>query len=254
MCTALMLNRNKCLFGRNMDIEKSFGERFIKSDKIKGTGIYIDNIPLFADGMNENGLAVCGLNFKGYAHFENTASGVPAWDFIRWLLLNFSVVSEIEKSISSFTINSTPVNENTPIPTLHWMLGDKTGACAVIESTKDTISFYDNPAFVLTNNPTFPEHLSNLKKYSLEKMKNLPDGNPSLMLPGDFSSSSRFIKSAYLRKNLPDLKTDEEEINHFFSILDSVKMVNGCVSGGMHTIYSCCMDLEKGRYHFKSNK
>lgn len=254
MCTALMINKNKCLFGRNMDLNENFNEQIIKLDnKIIGMGTYIDGIPLFADGLNKDGLAICGLNFKGYACFPNTNFGIPAWDFTRWVLLNFSTVQDFKKNIRSVIINSMPVNKDTPIPTLHWMIGDKNGECTVIESTKDGVFIYDNPAFVLTNNPTFPEHLENLNKYSFKKFENLPDGSPSLLIPGDYSSVSRFIKTAYLRKNLPDFKTEKEEINHFFGILDSVKMVDGTVRGGMHTIYSSCMDLKKGVYYYKRN-
>lgn len=249
MCTAIMMNtQNYCFFGRNMDLPKSFGEEFIEYKGIKGTGIYIDEIPLFADGMNKDGLGICGLNFKGYARFENTSSGVPAWDFIRWILLNFSCVSEMKNNIHSVIINNNPINKDTPIPTLHWIIGDKKGDCGVIESTRDGLFFYDNPEHVLTNNPTFPTHLLNLKNYSFDKMGNLSDGSPSITLPGDYSSVSRFIKTAYLIKNLPHLNSDEEAINHFFDILNNVRMVKGCVLNGMHTIYSCCMDLKNGTY------
>lgn len=249
MCTAIVMNtQDYCFFGRNMDIPESFGERFIEYKGIKGTGIYIDNVPLFADGMNKDGLGICGLNFHGYAHFEETSSGVPAWDFIRWILLNFSSVSEIKENIHSVIINDNPINDSTPIPTLHWMVADKKGACAVIEKTKDGLFIYDNPALVLTNNPTFPRHLLNLKSYSFDKMGNLSDGSPSISLPGDYSSVSRFIKASYLIKNLPHLKTDEEAINHFFDILNNVRIIKGCVLDGMHTIYSCLMDLKNGKY------
>lgn len=244
-----MINaQDYCFLGRNMDIPKSFGERFIEYKGIRGMGIYIDNIPLFADGMNKGGLGICGLNFNGYAHFKKTTLGVGAWDFIRWILLNFSCVEEIKKNIQTVIINDTAINEKTPIPTLHWIVGDKNGDCAVIESTVDGLFIYDNPSYVLTNNPTFPIHLLNLKSYSFDKMGNLSDGSPAICLPGDYSSVSRFIKASYLIKNLPHFNNNEEAKNHFFDILDNVKMLKGATLSGMHTIYSCLMDLKTGEY------
>lgn len=249
MCTAILIKGNdKYFFGRNMDIQRDFRQRLIRLDKMTGIGTYIDNIPLFADGVNKDGLAICGLNFRGYAQFQNTNEGIPSWNFIRWVLYNNKSVSDLRKNIQSVIISDVPVNKETPIPTLHWIVADKTGECTVIECVKGEIRIYDNPCHVLTNNPTFPEHLQNLKNQDFSKMKNLPKGDPSLTLPGDFSSVSRFLKVSYLIKNLPHLKTDEEAINHFFDILGSVKMLKGCVLTDMRTIYSCCIDLNKGEY------
>ena len=58
-----------------------------------------------------------------------------------------------------------PINDKTPVSTLHWMISDKTGKSIVVEKTKDKFAVYDNPVGVLTNNPTFDWHLTNLNEY-----------------------------------------------------------------------------------------
>ena len=87
MCTALTLKTKdgQHLFGRNMDIEYNFNQSVhlvprnfeyknvatneTNSTKyaVMGMATIIDNHPLFAEAMNEKGLACAGLNFPGFA-------------------------------------------------------------------------------------------------------------------------------------------------------------------------------------------
>lgn len=281
MCTALEIrtNQGKSFFGRNMDLSYSFNQSVITfesedgKEKIIGMGTYIDGHPMFADGMNEYGLGIAGLNFDGYAYFEKEEVkgkiNITPYDFIPWVLFKNKTVRDVEKSIKNIELIDRPINENTPVARLHWMIADKTGDTAVIEKTKDGLKFYDNPVKVMTNNPTFDWHLTNLNEYLFIKpapykeakrceqlLQPLGVGSGTLGLPGDCSSVSRFVRIAYLRENLPEIKSDEEAVSQFFNMLDNVKMVKGAVldSSGRYdyTIYSSCMDLEEGIYYCKT--
>ncbi|WP_294187206.1 choloylglycine hydrolase [uncultured Clostridium sp.] len=293
MCTALNISskEGKYFFGRNMDLAYTFNQEVIMMPRsyefkdivsgniitnnraILGMGTIIDNHPTIADGMNENGLAAAGLNFAGYAFFEKELSkektNVTPYDFIQWILSNHDTVEEVKKSIENIELVDIPINEKTPCPTLHWMVSDKSGKSIVIEKTKEKFAFYDNTVGVMTNNPTFDWHLTNLNEYmfitpnnpkntewSNQELTPLGIGAGTLGIPGDFASVSRFVRIAYIRANMPEINNDINAVTQFFHMLDYVKMVKGGVitPEGLEdlTLYSSCMNLEDCIYYYKN--
>ena len=293
MCTALSIesNENHHFFGRNMDLAYHFNESVIFIPKnyknvnkatgnllpckyaIIGMGTIIDNHLAMSDGMNEKGLGCAALNFAGYAYFEDKIvegkNNITPYDFMYWILANYETVDEVKSAMKDVELISIPINENTPVSMLHWMIADKNGNSIVIEKTKNGIAIYDNPVGVMTNNPEFHWHLTNLNEYlylnpnhpkdvtwNKKNLTALGVGAGTLGIPGDFASVSRFIRIAYLRANMPEINDDEAAVTQFFNMLDYVKMVKGAVitQDGMLdlTTYSCCMNLEKGIYYYKN--
>ncbi len=294
MCTALCLKTDKtsCFFGRNMDLAYFFnqsplfiakgsmyknfvtGEQTTINRKIIGMGTVIDDYPAMADAMNENGLGCAGLNFARYAHYEDSPApdkkNIPPYEFILWVLSNHDTVEEVKSSISGIELVAKPINENTPVATLHWMISDKSGQSIVVEKTKDKFIVHDNPVNVMTNDPTFDWHLTNLNEYLYlkpnhhkpavwgeKKLQGLGIGSGTLGMPGDFASVSRFVRIAYVRSHLPEIENDEEAISQFFHMLDYVAMVKGGVITEDEledlTLYSSCMDLNNGVYYYKTH-
>lgn len=294
MCTALSIksNENKWFFGRNMDLAYTFnqsgiiiprnyqyqdkvtGNMVINKRAIIGMGTVIDNHPAIADAMNEAGLACAGLNFAGYAYFEEKRVpdkiNLAPYDFIQWVLSNYETVDEVKEAIKNIEFVNVPINDKTPVAMLHWMIADKTGKSIVVEKTKEKITVHDNPVGVMTNNPTFDWHLTNLNEYmhltpnqpkatmwSNQELRPLGIGAGTLGIPGDFASVSRFVRIAYIRSQMPTIENDMQALTQFFHMLDYVKMVKGGVitEEGLEdsTLYSSCMDLEKGIYYYKTH-
>lgn len=291
MCTAIAMNcKEHSYFGRNMDIPFFFNQHPILIPKafsylnraentiqhiqktILGMGAIIDGHPAMADAMNENGLACAGLNFAGYACFDSVKSeekdNVTPYDFILWALSGHDTVEDIKNDISSINLVSVPINGKTPVSQLHWMLSDKNGNSVVVECTEKGLNLYDNPVGVMTNNPEFPWHLTNLREYmklssqhpseshwSSLKIDALGVGAGSLGLPGDYASVSRFVRAAFSRANTPAPIDFKDELAQFFHELDSCAMPKGCVKtiNGEYdfTTYSSCMDLTAGVYYYK---
>jgi len=259
---------------RNFPLQdKVTGNLVINMRAIIGMGTVIDNHPVLADAMNEDGLACAGLNFEGYAYFEqNPVEGknnISPYDFIQWVLSNHATVEEVKGTIRQLELVDRPINENTPVPMLHWMIADKTGKAIVVEKTKDGFMVHDNHLGVLTNNPSFDWHVINLNEYlhvtpvspkeakwGEQKLKALGVGAGTLGIPGDFASVSRFVRIAFIRSHMPKVEGDEQSITQFFHMLDYVKMVKGGIltDEGLEdlTTYSSCMDLEKGIYYYKT--
>lgn len=293
MCTGLTLETKEGLhlFGRNMDIEYSFNQSIIfiprnfkcsniETNKelttkyaILGMGTIFNEYPTFADGMNEKGLGCAGLNFPIYASYSEKPiegkNNIPVYDFLLWILANFSSLEEVKNALKNTNIVDIPINKNTPNTTLHWIISDSTGKSIVVEQTKEKLNVFDNNIGVLTNSPTFDWHITNLNQYVSMNYNQIPNlelreqsltalgqGTGLVGLPGDFTPASRFIRAAFLRDAL--LKNDKNSINliDFFHILNNVAMVRGSIRTLAEksdiTQYTSCMCLEKGIYYYNT--
>ena len=293
MCTGLSLETKDGLhlFGRNMDIEYSFNQSIIfiprnfkcvnKSNKkelitkyaVLGMGTIFDDYPTFADGMNEKGLGCAGLNFPVYVSYSKEdiegKTNIPVYNFLLWVLANFSSVEEVKEALKNANIVDIPISENIPNTTLHWMISDITGKSIVVEQTKEKLNVFDNNIGVLTNSPTFDWHVANLNQYVGLRYNQVPEfklGDQSLTalgqgtglvgLPGDFTPASRFIRVAFLRDAM--IKNDKDSIDliEFFHILNNVAMVRGSTRTVEEksdlTQYTSCMCLEKGIYYYNT--
>lgn len=294
MCTGLCFKAadNNVLFGRNMDLAYEFNQQVIimpegyqYEDKVSGNmvtnkvpiigmGTCIDNHVVYAEAMSIKGLACAGLNFARYAYFEpKSVEGkinLAPYDFIQWVLSNFSTVEEAKEAIKGIELIDAPLNKDTPVALLHWMISDKSGASIVVEKTKAGLKVYDNPVGVMTNDPTFDWHLTNLNEYLYltpehhpnvvwreKELKALGIGSGTLGIPGDFASVSRFVRIAYICTHTPKVE-GANAISHVFNMLEYVKMVRGGVrtEDGRedNTLYSACMDLENGIYYYRTRE
>ncbi len=290
MCTALTLRTKDGynLFGRNMDLSYSFNQAVtllprnyeyrdrvtgnMKKTKyaIIGMASIIDDYPAFADAMNEKGLACAGLNFPGYSYLEDKAvtgkNNLAPYDLIIWILSNFETVDDVLEEIKNIELVSVPINEKTPLPTLHWIVADKNGKSIVIEKTKECLKVHENPIGVLTNSPTFDWHLTNLNEYIKttpiqpqnvewvdKELKPLGVGLGTNGLPGGFSGVDRFVRIAYLKSKLSVTEDLMTGISQFFHMLNNVAMPRGAViSDNLDdiTLYTSCMCQQKGIYYY----
>ena len=82
------------------------------------------------------------------------------------------------------------------------------------------------------------------------------EGMGSMGLPGDPSSASRFVRTAFSLANAVCEDTEEACVTEAFHILDAAAMVQGTVrtaAGGLDiTRYSCCVSMETGTYYYKT--
>ena len=148
------------------------------------------------------------------------------------------------------------------------MISDSTGSITV-ECTRSGIHVFENSVGILTNNPPFEYQLFNLNNYMhvtpKQPMNCFSDrieleryslGMGGIGLPGDLSSSSRFVKAAFTRLNAISGDSESESISQFFHILDSVKQQRGCneVREGEYemTLYTSCCNTTKGIYYYKT--
>ena len=140
-------------------------------------------------------------------------------------------------------------------------------AAITVECMADGLHVYDNPAGVLTNNPPFQQQMFQLNQYmhlsprqpenhfsdKLE-LQAYSRGMGALGLPGDLSSTSRFVRVAFTKLHSISGDSENESVSQFFHILNSVDQQRGCceVAEGKYeiTLYTSCCNLNKGIYYY----
>ena len=289
MCTAITYKTSDHYFGRNLDLECSYGESVTITPRnfvfnfrkmgalanhfaIIGMAYVVDDYPLYYDATNEKGLSIAGLNFPNYANYKPYCAGkdnITPFELIPWLLGQCSTVAEAEKLLARINILEENFSDQLPLSPLHWIIADKERSIT-LEAVQDGIKIYDNPVGVLTNAPPFEHHLLNLNNYmqltcgepqnsfggqnTNLKLKAYSRGMGALGLPGDASSMSRFVKASFVKLNSISGNSEEESVSQFFHILKSVEMPRGMVHLEKDlyeiTVYSSCCNMDKGIYYY----
>ena len=87
-------------------------------------------------------------------------------------------------------------------------------------------------------------------------MKPYSRGMGAIGLPGDYSSSSRFVRAAFLKQNSPSFQNETDSISQFFHIMDSVSVPQGSIrldeTKYEITQYTSCCDTSHGIYYYST--
>ena len=237
-----------------------------------GMGILQENIPLYFDCGNEAGLAIAGLNFPGYARYEEEPvmdkTNVAAYEFPLWIAMSFATVDEVEKALEDVAIVAKPINDMFPVSMLHWLIGDAERSIT-IEYTERGLEVFKNDVDVLANQPGFSWHRENLRNY-MNCAENMPEtvvweqaemrpfGSGSMMrgIPGDYYSTSRFVRVAYLNTHYPTKSTEEENVSRMFHTLNGVAMIDGAAIMGdgefEKTVYTGGFSSATATYYYNT--
>lgn len=286
MCTAATYTGDGFYFGRTLDNSCSYGEEVVITPRrrifrlrngcavqnhhaIIGMACVADNYPLYYDAFNECGLCMAGLNFVGNAKYRPPCGGkdnVASFELIPYILGTCATVRQARDKLANINITDVVFSAEYPNAELHWIIADRKEVIT-LESTACGINIYDNPVGVLTNNPTFPEQLFALNNYmtlspnqpqntfcSKLKLDTYSLGMGAIGLPGDLSSQSRFVRTAFTKLNATMCDCEEKSLSQFFHILGTVGQTRGCclTDDGTHelTIYTSCCNADKGIYYY----
>ncbi len=291
MCTGIRFTDSKgnMFFGRNLDWSCGYGQRVVITPTgwvpnspfdaiakiqrpIYGMGIVAENTPLYFDCANDAGLAVAGLNFPGYAQYEENPkegkTNVCAWEFPLWVVANFTTVDEVEEALQNTAIVNKPINEQYPCSLLHWIIGDAKRSI-VVEYMADGMHVYHDGFDVLTNQPTFAYHAENVRSYiscNPEVVSPVEWGSAELSaygsgsgmrgIPGDCYSPSRFVRVAYHNAFYPVKDTEEQNVLRLFHTLGAVAMVDGAAKMGDGafeiTVYTGGVSTQTNTYYYNT--
>lgn len=286
MCTAISFKTKDHYFGRTLDLEYHYNEcvvvtprhhpfAFRNGKEIKshpaiiGIATVIKDYPLYYEATNEKGLSMAGLNFPDNTYFQpesDTLENVAPFEFIPWILTQCKNISEVKKLLEETNLANIDFSPEMKAATLHWLISDRESSITV-ECVRDGMKIYDNPVGVLTNNPPFDYQVTNLSNY-INLTAEIPQnrfskkvaletyckGMGALGLPGDLSSASRFVRSAFTKLNSVCGESEEESVTQFFHILGSVSQQRGCVHLGDGkyeiTVYTSCCNTDKGIFYY----
>ena len=286
MCTAITYNSGDFYFGRNLDLEYGYNETITITPRnypfhfrcvpsmathfaMIGMATVIDEFPLYYEATNEKGLSMAGLNFPNLAAYlpmNPQKVNVAPFEFIPWVLGQASSIEDVRNLLADLNLVNIPSSSQLPPTPLHWIISDAK-ASLVIEPMEDGLHIHENPIGVLTNAPPFDYHLYHLRQYmSLSpnvvvsrfsenyEMTPFSGGMDAMGLPGDWSSTSRFVRAAFIKLNSLSDTTEPGNVSQFFHILSAVSMPRGSVrvKDGIPDItrYSCCINASQGIYYY----
>jgi choloylglycine hydrolase len=193
----------------------------------------------------------------GFETYSNIPSGllgqnnISNMDFVGWVLGQFSTVDEVQQALNNVVVRmfdvslfKKPFKDPTDMPHLHYHVVDKSGKAIVIEFVDGKAKVFPSVGAV-TNNPTYDWQVTNLRNYVGLQTKNfmsttfmgqpyamLSNGTGGIGLPGDFTSTSRFIRAMYfLDATVSNNKigSADEAIARSFRILNQFDIPEGSV-------------------------
>lgn len=285
MCTAVTYKTKDHYFGRTLDLEYTYDERVTVTPRnyvlefrtkpairkhyaIIGMATVVRNYPLYYEAANEYGLSMAGLNFPGNACYFPETEGkdnIAPFELIPWILSQCKTINEARRLLDRINLCEIPFSREFPLSPLHWIIADRERAITV-ESVKDGLRIYENPVGVLTNNPTFDYHMTHLCQYiNLSplppenrfggvKLEPFSRGMGGLGLPGDLSSTSRFVRAAFVKLNSVSERDENASVSQFFHILGAVAQQRGCAQmpDGSYeiTAYTSCINTDQGIYYY----
>lgn len=274
MCTAIRFNGR--FFGRTLDFESSFGEQIVATPResvtigdgknrysILGVGAVSNGLPLYFDGVNEWGLSMAALSFPGYAVYGlGGGRSVSSSSLILMTLGLCRSLKEAGDMLQNIVISKEGEADFGVTP-LHWIISDPRSAM-VVESVSGGLKLYDSPLGVLTNSPDYSYHMTRLSDCSCLSPKNPVDyigkglysrGMGAIGLPGDFSSSSRFLRAAYIKENMI-LSEHDEDMGQAFMAISAMGIPRGAVISDeglpVYTRYTALIDMMEPAYHLSS--
>ncbi|MFP2924323.1 linear amide C-N hydrolase [Pyxidicoccus sp. 3LG] len=206
-----------------------------------GLTAYAD-VPMVVDGLNTHGLSIGALWLPGssYQQVTDVSKALALEDFAGWVLGTFKSVDEVRQALSTGQVQvweGTKMAQSLP---LHFPIHDAAGNSLVVEFINGQVNLYDNPVGVLTNDPPFPQQLTNLGGFSnlspwdarpveMGGQSFAPPGHGSGLrgMPGDSTPPARFVRAAYLKQYAHPPANVAEACNLAFHILNDVDIPLG---------------------------
>jgi choloylglycine hydrolase len=243
---AVLIQRGTALRGNGPDGKIGNGLPWTSRYAVVGLNAIGINDAL-PDGMNEKGLAGGLLYFAGYAQFQNvpaaqTQRSINSSQLLTYVLTNFASIEEAKKGLTQILVNGANVpGFGGPLP-IHMTLHDSTGKSLSVEYIKGELTMMDNPTGVYTNNPPFTYHLATAGNYANLsatppaetnvnglKLPPVSTGGGMAGLPGDFLSTSRFIRALMFSRSAPTNLTTQQQVGTAFRILGQFDLPPGSI-------------------------
>jgi len=208
--------------------------------------------PAFVDAFNTEGLSIACLWHADTEPAQSVAPGTDALSnvaLVEYIAENAATVDEAKALISKLSLFLS--NYKGQPMTLHWIITERSGKSTVMELKNGKPRFFDEvtEVGVMANQPSYDKQLANLKEHLNARSK-----DRNYTLPGDYQSTSRFVKSAFLVSHLPELTNCEEGASAVSQILHNVESPKGAQPTGSYTQWFAVRDQSNLVYYFIAAK
>lgn len=191
----------------------------------------------YSDGLNEVGLSAASL-WLDSGIYPKPISGAPILsdhNVVSYILGNFKNVNEVKEALSKVIV----IDTELPFPTpLHFIISDASGNHLVVEFVNGVMKTYINKIGVLTNDPPYDWHLTNLCNYKNLSLTNNAChcdsgelyGSGQFGSPGDPSPHSRFIRAELLSRSTFHPENIQQSINLALQVIQTIAIPCGTVN------------------------
>lgn len=227
-----------------------------------------------AEGLNEEGLSAGLFYFPNYGSYEaydasQNSRTVADLQLVQWILSQHRTIDEVVAALPSIRV----VSLEPSMLTLHWRIADATGRQVVLEIIDGKYNVHENKIGVLTNAPDFSWHITNLnnyvnlhpgvapsQKWSGVELSSISAGSAFHGIPGDVTSTSRFVRAAFFVATAPQSTTAFDAVLQAFHILNNfdvpigVEHSLGDVPQGMPsaTQWTVVSDISNRRIYYRT--
>ena len=226
--------------------------------------------PVLVDGVNTAGLMGALLHYPEWAAYRQEPDRRPVHPgrLLAWLLSQCTSVEAALAALEKVTLVDEPI-QGKPLPA-HYILSDRTGEAVVLEPEAEGIQVYRHTIGVLTNSPGYLWHRTHLRCYT--GVTNLPKAPQTIAgwevrelgerlgggfgLPGDYSSPSRFVRTAFMKAFAVPGRQEVDGVSRMFRAFAPVDIPEGLAKADPgyevyeQTLCTAVMCAESGVYYF----
>lgn len=195
------------------------------------------NVSNYVDGINEEGLSAAALWLDCSSYPKPAVGSTILYqsNLVCYILGNCKDIKEVEIALYGITV--VDVSEAVPSAKapLHFIFSDASGNHLIAEFINGLMKIHVNKIGVMTNDPSFDWHLTNLCNYENLRLENNPKlivggeyyGSGQLGSPGDPTSPSRFVRSDLLRRSTFIPQSTQQSIGMAQQILETIAVPCG---------------------------
>jgi len=206
-----------------------------------------------AEGLNEAGLSAGLFYFPHYGSYESYNAShndytIADLQLVQWILSQFATIDEVIAALPSVHV----VSLDPSMQTIHWRIAEPGGRQIVLEIIDGKYHIHENEIGVLTNSPDFTWHLTNLnnyvnlypgtaksQKWNGVEISSISAGSAFHGIPGDVTSTSRFVRAAFYVATAPQRPTAFDTVLQCFHILNNFDVPIGVE----HTLNNAPKDM-----------
>ncbi len=149
-------------------------------------------------------------------------------DFLPWVLGEHASLEDVKADLDNIALIGKYWLAGREVFSFHWILTDKSGQTLILEPTVNGLEVIEDSIGVMTNSPTYPEHMNRLeKKLGVTDSSELVDKARQIIMSQHLpkatnTPTTRFLVAAVNKLGVQESRNQFEARNRLFNVLDEV--------------------------------